>query len=54
MLDKADTSYTEGHYYEVGQADSISNKIEITSDWQLKAGDKLILYVRGEYNESAT
>ena len=41
-----------GHYSEVGENDSISNKIKITGDWNLTTGDNLEFIVRGEYNES--
>lgn len=51
-LVKADSADTEGHYYEVGEKDSISNKIKITVDWKLEAEDLLDLSVRGEYNDS--
>ena len=50
---KAYTSDTEGNYYEAGQADSISDKIQLAGDANLKAGDILTFYVRGVYsNES--
>lgn len=40
---------TDGHYVEIGELNSISNKIKITTDWNLKIGDVLELIVRGEY-----
>ena len=51
-LVKADSADTEGHYYEVGEKDSISNKIKITADWKLEDEDLLDLSVRGEYDDS--
>ena len=51
-LVKADSADTEGHYYEVGEKDSISNKIKITADWKLEAEDLIDLSVRGEYDDS--
>ncbi len=41
-----------GHYSEVGDADSISNQIKITSDWKASAGNYFEFVVRGEYNET--
>ena len=41
-----------GHYSEVGEPDSISNKIKITSDWKASAGNYFEFVVRGEYNET--
>ena len=46
----SDDAGTDGHYREIGDADSISNKIKTTTDWQLETGDILTLVVRGEYN----
>lgn len=51
-LVKADSTDTEGHYYEVGTNGAISNKIKITADWKLEAEDILDLSVRGEYDDS--
>ena len=39
----------DGHYVEVGDADSISNKIKATSDWNFVEGDVLDLVVRGDW-----
>ena len=36
-----------GHYSEVGETDSISNQIKLTSDWKLEVGDYLDFTVRG-------
>ena len=38
---------TTGHYSEVGEIDSISNQIKLTSDWKLEVGDYLDFTVRG-------
>ena len=46
----SDASGTNGHYQEVGTADSISNKIKTTTDWTLEVNDVLNLIVRGEYS----
>lgn len=42
---------TDGHYKEVGTANSISNKIKTTTDWSLDVGDYFEFVVRGEYSE---
>lgn len=48
----SDTTGTDGHYQEVGEKDSISNKIKTTTDWQLEKGDILTLIVRGDYSDT--
>ena len=50
LLLSSDASGTNGHYQEVGTADSISNKIKTTTDWTLEVGDYLELVVRGEWS----
>lgn len=45
VLIKATDKDSQGNYYEVGTAGTISNKIQLTSDWQLLAGDILTIYV---------
>lgn len=50
LLLSSDTSGTDGHYQEVGTADSISNKIKTTTDWALEAGDVLDFVVKGDYS----
>ena len=50
LLLSSDPSGTNGHYQEVGTADSISNKIKTTTDWTLEVGDYLELVVRGEWS----
>ena len=44
-----DTSGLNGHYYEVGNANTISNTIHITSDWSLTAGQVFEFVIRGTY-----
>lgn len=46
----SDDAGTDGHYREVGDADSISNQIKITTEWSLDVGDYLDLVVRGEWS----
>lgn len=50
LIKSSDDSGTDGHYREVGDSGSISNKIKTTTDWNLEKGDVLDLVVRGEYN----
>lgn len=50
LIKSSDDSGTDGHYREVGETGSISNKIKTTTDWSLASGDVLDLVVRGEYN----
>ncbi len=51
ILIKASTSDEEGHYYEVGEDGTISNKIKLTNDWSLLAGEQLDLLIQGKYEE---
>ena len=51
LLLSSDSSGTNGHYQEVGTANSISNKIKTTTDWSLDVGDYFEFVVRGEYSE---
>ena len=51
LLLSSDEAGTDGHYLEVGDADSISNQIKITTDWSLDVGDYFEFVVRGEYSE---
>ena len=50
LLKSSDDAGTDGHYREIGDTGSISNKIKTTTDWSLEEGDVLDLVVRGEYN----
>ena len=50
LLLSTDASGTDGHYQEVGTANSISNKIKTTIDWALESGDVLDFVVRGDYS----
>lgn len=50
LLLSSDDAGTDGHYQEVGTADSISNKIKTTTDWALESGDVLDFVVRGDYS----
>ena len=52
LIKSSDDSGTDGHYREVGDTGSISNKIKTTTDWNLEQGDVLDLVVRWEYNDT--
>ena len=39
LLLSSDDAGTDGHYREVGEADSISNKIKLTTDWSADKGE---------------
>ena len=54
LLKSSDDAGTDGHYREIGDKGSISNKIKTTTDWALEQGDVLDLVVRGEYNVTNT
>ena len=45
-LIKAETSDTEGHYYEVGTEGTLSNVIRITNDWTAEVGDVFEFTIR--------
>lgn len=48
-LIKASTSDTQGHYYEVGEQDAVSNQIQLTSDWEALPGDVFEFVIKGVY-----
>lgn len=52
LILSSDEAGTDGHYVEVGEANSVSNKIKITTDWSLQVGDVLGLVVRGDYSDT--
>ena len=41
---------TTGHYSEVGDKNTVSNTIKLTSDWNLEKDDYLEIIVRGEWS----
>lgn len=41
---------TTGHYSEVGDKNTVSTTIKLTSDWNLSSGDYLEIIVRGEWS----
>lgn len=52
LIKSSDTAGTNGHYIEVGNADTISNKIKLTTDWNAEKGDIFEFVLRGEYNDT--
>lgn len=53
-LIKASTSDTQGHYYEVGEQDAVSNQIQLTSDWEALPGDVFEFVIKGVYTNETT
>ena len=51
LLLSSDDAGTDGHYREVGEADSISNKIKLTSDWAADKGEYFKFIVKGVYEQ---
>ena len=49
LLLSSDDAGTDGHYREVGEADSISNKIKLTTDWSADKGEYFKFVVKGVY-----
>lgn len=54
LIKSSDDAGTDGHYQEIGDTGSISNKIKTTTDWNLEADDILDFVVRGKYNATNT
>ncbi len=49
LLKKATNNKDEGHYYEVGNANSVSTQIILTEDWGLSTGEILTFIVKGVF-----
>lgn len=49
LLLSSDDAGTDGHYCEVGEADSLSNKIKLTTDWSAETGEYFKFVVKGVY-----
>lgn len=49
LIKSSDEAGTDGHYSEVGDKNTVSNTIKLTSDWNLEENDYLEIIVRGEY-----
>lgn len=52
LLLSSDDAGSNGHYREVGTANSISNQIKLTSDWGAESGEYFEFVVRGEYSNA--
>lgn len=50
LIKSSDDVGTDGHYCEVGDTGSTSNKIKSTTDWNLESNDTLEITVRGEWS----
>ena len=50
LLLSSNDAGTDGHYREVGEADSISNKIKLTTDWSADKGEYFKFVVKGVYS----
>lgn len=46
LLLSSDAAGTNGHYQEVGEANSVSNQIKLTSDWSAETGEYFEFIVR--------
>lgn len=51
LLLSSDDAGTDGHYREVGEADSISNKIKLTTDWSADKGEYFKFVIKGVYEQ---
>ena len=54
LLLSSDDAGTDGHYREVGEANSISNKIKLTTDWSADKGEYFKFVVKGVYENETT
>lgn len=50
LILSSDDAGSDGHYREVGEANAVSNKIKLTTDWGAETGEYFEFVVRGEYN----
>lgn len=50
LIKSSDEIGTDGHYCEIGDTGSTSNKIKSTTDWNLESNDTLEITVRGEWS----
>lgn len=51
LLLSSDDAGSDGHYREVGEANSISNKIKLTTDWSADKGEYFKFVVKGVYEQ---
>lgn len=50
LILSSDDAGSDGHYREVGEANAVSNKIKLTTDWGAEANEYFEFMVRGEYS----
>ena len=50
LLLSSDDAGSDGHYREVGEANAVSNKIKLTTDWAAEANEYFEFVIRGEYS----
>lgn len=46
----SDDAGSDGHYREIGEANSVSNQIKTTTDWDCESGEYFEFVVRGDYS----
>lgn len=54
LLLSSDDAGSDGHYREVGEADSLSNKIKLTTDWSAETGEYFKFVVKGVYGDDTS
>ena len=54
LLLSSDDAGTDGHYREVGEANSIGNNIKLTTDWSADKGEYFKFVVKGVYENETT
>lgn len=54
LLLSSDDAGSDGHYQEVGEVDSLSNKIKITTDWSAETGEYFKFVVKGVYGDDTS
>jgi len=52
LILSSDDAGSDGHYREVGEANAVSNKIKLTTDWAAEANEYFEFIVRGEYSNA--
>ncbi len=54
LLSKATDNLLQGHYFEVGEINSVSNQIQITNDWYLEKDKVVNILIRGRWISNDT
>lgn len=54
LLLSSDDVGSDGHYREVGDADSLNNKIKLTTDWSAETGEYFKFVVKGVYSDDTS